>query len=210
MMNRLFFACRACGHEDSVFLPKDQAQLSCSKCGTPFPGVRVETVRGFVYILSNPCMPGLIKIGMTENDVFQRAAELSASTGVPQPYAVEAYTACQDPRQSESALHALFETKRKPNREFFEIQLREALLALCEVGGKPPDFLSERARTHFSPAPSIPLPNKGGGSSRTKKEWTGSFIKVRADCHRCVRSYWVDRRAGQLACETCGGPLSYP
>ena len=87
MMNRLFFACRACGHEDSIFLPKDQAQLSCSKCGTPFPGVRVETVHGFVCILSNLCMPGLIKIGMTENDVFQRAAELSASTGVPEPYA---------------------------------------------------------------------------------------------------------------------------
>jgi len=191
-------------------MPKDQVQLSCSKCGTPFPGIRVETVHGFVYILSNSSMPGLIKIGMTENDVFQRAAELSASTGVPEPYAVEAYTACQDPRKSESALHALFETKRKPNREFFETQLDDALLALREVGGRPPDFLSERAKTYFTPAPSIPSPNKEAGRSRTKREWTGSFLKVRADCHRCVRSYWVDRRAGKLACEACGAPLSYP
>ena len=210
MMNRLLFACRACGHEDSVFLPTDHAQLSCSECGTPFPGVRVETVRGFVYILSNPCMPGLIKIGMTENDVFQRAAELSASTGVPEPYAVEAYTACQDPRKSESALHALFESKRKPNREFFETQLRDALVALCKVGARPPDFLSERAKSHFSPAVSIPALNKEEGQSRKKGKWTGSFVKVRADCRQCVRSFWVDRRAGPLVCEVCGTPLSYP
>jgi ribosomal protein S27E len=210
MMNLLFFACRACGHEDSVFLPKDQPQLSCSKCGTPFPGVRVETVHGFVYILSNESMPGLIKIGMTENDVFQRAAELSKSTGVPEPYTVEAYAACQDPRQSESALHALFEKKRKPSREFFEIQLGDALRALREVAGRSPDFLSERAKTHLTPAPSIPAANIERGRSRTKREWTGSFVKVRADCHRCVRSYWVDRRAGPLACKACGAPLSYP
>jgi ribosomal protein S27E len=209
-MNFLFLACRACGNEDSVLMPKDQAQLSCSRCGTPFPGVRIETVHGFVYILSNPCMPGLIKIGMTENDVFQRAAELSKSTGVPEPYVVEAYTASQDPRQSESALHSLFEKKRKPNREFFELPLGDALVALREVGGRLPDFLSERARTHFTPAPSIPVPNKEAGQSRTKREWTGSFVKVRADCHCCVQSFWVDSRAKPSTCETCGTPLSYP
>jgi hypothetical protein len=170
----------------------------------------METLYGYIYILSNPCMPGLVKIGMTENDVFQRAAELSSSTGVPEPYAVEAYTACADPRKSESALHALFEKKRKPNREFFEIELGDALLGLREVGGRFPDFLSERAKTHFAPAPSIPVPNKETGQSRKKGKWTGSFIKVRADCKRCVRTYWVDRRAGPLACETCGTPLSYP
>ena len=223
MMNLLFLTCRACEHEDSVVLPKVQVMLSCTSCGAPFSGVRSETLNGFVYILSNRSMPGLLKIGMTANDVVQRAAELSASTGVPEPYVVEAYTACQDPKQTEAALHALFEPKRKPSREFFEVQLGEAVVALRKEAGRLPDFLSETARTHFSVAPTMPVLNEDKGRvaptmpalnedrgrPRVKKNWERSFIKVRADCPRCGRSYSVDYRAASSACESCGAPLSF-
>jgi DNA-directed RNA polymerase subunit RPC12/RpoP len=208
MMNRLALTCSACGQEDSVLLPKDKASLSCSRCGASFPGLRMEVVRGFVYILSNASMPGLLKIGMTENDVFERAAELSASTGVPEPYKVEAYTACPDPRQCEASLHAVFESKRKPSREFFELELVDAIAALRKVGGRSPDFLSDRARTCCFPDPPI-APSRVSAPPRAKKEWKGSFVKVLANCTRCGRSYSVDYRARALVCDTCGSPLSY-
>lgn len=44
-------------------------------------------VPGYVYILINPSMPGLIKIGRTLRDARTRARELS-STGVPTPFQV--------------------------------------------------------------------------------------------------------------------------
>lgn len=43
---------------------------------------------GFVYILSNPSMPGLYKIGLTTVRVRQRIDELN-TTGVPTPFAAE-------------------------------------------------------------------------------------------------------------------------
>lgn len=43
---------------------------------------------GFVYVLSNPTMPGLIKIGMTDRLITKRVGELQ-STGVALPFEIE-------------------------------------------------------------------------------------------------------------------------
>ena len=42
---------------------------------------------GFVYILTNECMPGLVKIGSTQQDPVERARTLS-NTSVPFPFNV--------------------------------------------------------------------------------------------------------------------------
>ncbi len=44
-----------------------------------------------VYVLTNPTMPGLIKIGRTTN-LEQRVKSLSSDTGVPLPF--EVFYAC--------------------------------------------------------------------------------------------------------------------
>ncbi len=44
---------------------------------------------GYVYVLMNSSMRGLVKIGKTEREPEERAKELSASTGVPTPFMVE-------------------------------------------------------------------------------------------------------------------------
>ena len=45
---------------------------------------------GFVYIMSNPAFPGLLKIGRSRKDpTIDRVNELSLSVGVPQPFKVE-------------------------------------------------------------------------------------------------------------------------
>ena len=43
---------------------------------------------GYVYILTNPALPGLLKIGKTTRTPQLRAAELSKPTGVPRPFEV--------------------------------------------------------------------------------------------------------------------------
>ena len=84
---------------------------------------------GIVYLLTNPVMPGLVKIGMTtREDMDARMRELY-STGVPVPF--ECQFACRvkktDCAKIEKALHTAFEPQRiNANREFFRINVNQA------------------------------------------------------------------------------------
>ena len=84
---------------------------------------------GIVYLLTNPVMPGLVKIGMTaQKDIEKRMRELY-TTGVPVPF--ESQFACKvkkgDCGKIEKALHTAFAPQRvNANREFFRIQVEQA------------------------------------------------------------------------------------
>lgn len=100
-----------------------------------------ETInsKGWIYILSNPCMPGLLKIGMTTTSPHIRAKELSSATGVPEKFVVEGAYFSDDPRGDESAIHAALSTHRiNDSREFFKCSLAVAdeicrSYCLCDV-----------------------------------------------------------------------------
>lgn len=84
---------------------------------------------GIVYLLTNPVMPGLVKIGMTaQEDIDKRMKELY-TTGVPVPF--ECQYACRvqkdDCAKIEKALHTAFAPNRiNASREFFRIQVEQA------------------------------------------------------------------------------------
>lgn len=88
---------------------------------------------GIVYLLTNPVMPGLVKIGMTaQEDVDKRMKELY-TTGVPVPF--ECKFACKvkkcDCLKIEKALHKAFDPQRvNQNREFFRINVEQAQVIL--------------------------------------------------------------------------------
>ena len=77
---------------------------------------------GFVYILTNESMPGLIKIGLTDqNDVESRIRGLD-TTGVALPFQCYYAAKVEDNRRVERALHTAFSDFRlRPNREFFRL-----------------------------------------------------------------------------------------
>ena len=73
---------------------------------------------GIVYLLTNPVMPGLVKIGMTtQEDIDKRMKELY-TTGVPVPF--ECQFACKvkkgDCAKIEKALHTAFAPTIPPYR----------------------------------------------------------------------------------------------
>lgn len=85
---------------------------------------------GFVYLLTNPSMPGLVKIGMTQREELDQRLRELYTTGVPLPF--ECAYACKVPqfrcRDIEEALHIAFEPSRvNPNREFFRINPNQAI-----------------------------------------------------------------------------------
>ena len=88
--------------------------------------------KGFIYILSNPSMPGLIKIGKTTREVEGRANELY-QTGVPVPFVVEYSLYTPDCDYVEREVHSALEKYRvAENREFFVATLKEAIDAVEE------------------------------------------------------------------------------
>ena len=84
---------------------------------------------GIVYLLTNPCMPGLVKIGMTKQEDLDKRMKELYTTGVPVPF--ECQFACKvnnkDCAKIEKALHTAFDPQRvNKNREFFKINVEQA------------------------------------------------------------------------------------
>lgn len=85
---------------------------------------------GYIYCFSNPSMPGILKVGMTERTPEARLSEANASDTwrPPTPYKIEFAKKVSNPSQKEKTLHILMEqyTERiHPRREFFRISLEE-------------------------------------------------------------------------------------
>ena len=88
---------------------------------------------GIVYVLTNPAMPGIVKIGKTtRGSVDARLSELY-STGVPVPFECSFAGKVTDEAKVERAFHLAFGPYRiNPKREFFEIEPEQAI-ALLEL-----------------------------------------------------------------------------
>ena len=85
----------------------------------------MDTV-GYLYCLTNPSMPGLVKIGMTLDNPESRAAELSGPTAVPAPFEVAISKRIVNPMAKEAAVHDLLSElgfRYNNRREFFTCSL---------------------------------------------------------------------------------------
>ena len=84
-----------------------------------------------VYVLTNPAMPGLVKIGKTSQLETEARMRQLYGTGVPVPF--DCAFACQvkDAHEVEKALHFAFgNTRVNPNREFFKIEAERVISVL--------------------------------------------------------------------------------
>lgn len=98
---------------------------------------------GFTYVLSNPAMPGILKVGCTTGTAEKRAAELSSASGVPQRYRIErTFPVYLNPGTVEKKIHSALDTCRlNDNREFFRISVEDAVLRIQAVLDGKFDFL---------------------------------------------------------------------
>jgi hypothetical protein len=81
----------------------------------------------YLYLLSNPSMPGLLKIGMTTVHPDDRMQQLF-STGVPEQFVLEYCVMVPDAALAERQSHtALMSYRFRNNREFFKITVVEAI-----------------------------------------------------------------------------------
>ena len=125
-----------------------------------------ETGEGTVYVLTNPAMPDLVKIGTTGGDMATRLADLYKATGVPARFECALAVRVRNAAAVEKALHAAFDDRRvNPDREFFGIAPEQAtaILEAIQLEDVTPDAGGEdeadQART--PPRPPFTFPGLG-------------------------------------------------
>ena len=92
-----------------------------------------------VYVLTNPAMPGLVKIGMTDRDDVQNRMKDLYTTGVPLPFECVIAREIEDRQaaETETALHTAFGPNRvNDSREFFEIDPEQVQALLRVMPGR--------------------------------------------------------------------------
>lgn len=91
---------------------------------------------GIIYVLVNPSMPGVVKVGKTTNEATARAAQLSSGTGVPARFEVFKQYLVKDCHEAERYAHSLLEKtfgRPNPSREFFEGSPEEVTAVLDDA-----------------------------------------------------------------------------
>lgn len=87
---------------------------------------------GYIYAVSNPAFPGLLKIGMTRGAPEQRCRELSMQ--LPTPCALEFAVAVKKTRAAESAVHReLMSVRVNPKREWFKVDVQFAAKIMARI-----------------------------------------------------------------------------
>ena len=91
----------------------------------------------WVYVLTNPTMPGLCKIGYTKKPPEERVKEVSRGTGVPMPFEIAWAFKCFDGDILEREVHKYLDGYRENvDREFFRIPLEEAKQTIKILGAR--------------------------------------------------------------------------
>lgn len=93
-------------------------------------------MKGWVYVITNRAMPGLVKVGYSSKDPELRAAELN-HTGAPYPYLVEYEALVEEPFSIEQRTHRSLSHLHEGERyqkgvgvEWFNCSVEEAISAI--------------------------------------------------------------------------------
>jgi hypothetical protein len=90
--------------------------------------------KGYVYIIINISMPGLVKVGKSTRSPEIRATELSQASGVPHSFQIVYQTLVDNCDLAEKEVHRFLNAFREnSNREFFRIPVNRAIDVLRKV-----------------------------------------------------------------------------
>src|SRR5947207_4857136 len=100
-------------------------------------------MRGYIYVLVNSSLPGLVKVGKTTRLPSERVQELSGATGVPTPFIVAFEQIFEDCDAAEACVHAALERqglRQSNNREFFRASAAEVIRVILTTAENEQSF----------------------------------------------------------------------
>lgn len=212
---KISVTCPGCGAECCEIVPEvsDAGQMRCGACGGRAL-CRLRALKGYVYVLSNPRMPGLVKVGCSTRPVDERIAELNSATGVPAPFVVEAYFASSTPEEHEAEVHRRLAERRIKGREFFEADAMEVVRTVQAVIQTRPHFQRQPSSTPPMDASSA-LSGGTGTDIPQRAEFRNILSAVsmtgsRWSCGLCKHEWVRIRRTSAESCPLCGGTSIVP
>jgi len=173
--------CRGCGKECRATISDgtSSAKFKCASCGQTL--LEARSVSGYVYVLSHPKMPGLLKVGFTKRPVAQEIQELNWVSGLPERFVLEASFESSSPEKHTAEIHKRLAGRRVQGMEYFELSLEAALLVAQDV--IPLDMLDEPRGPEFF------VPDPGGLSVPSSRLWSCGLCKnewrAEGTPHRC-------------------------
>ena len=116
--------------------------------------------KGYVYLLTNEAMPGLVKIGFTNGRVEERMDQLF-TTGVPRRFDCFFAVKVEDARGVEAKIHHALDFFRQPDREFFKIapERVRSLMQLPDHEVYVPNGATQSSEEQLEDRPNLPRLN---------------------------------------------------
>lgn len=128
-------------------------------------------MRGWIYVMSNPAMPGMVKVGFSGQDPLKRAKELDG-TGTPLSFVVEYDVLVLHAHALEQRIHKrLSRVRQRDSREWFGCSVAAAIAAVrAEAGSK----LMTETRHRGSLAPSVARTMLASWDAALFKRWNAA------------------------------------
>lgn len=149
----------------------------------------------YIYLLTNPFMPGLVKIGKTTTHPNQRKDELQ-TTGVPGKFEIECAFVVDDCTRRERVIHQALAKYRIPKREFFQIEVDAALRVILPLLGS--FTVHEAKSTHRIEEIDLKL-REQEERERLKREERERYTRLKAETERNARQAFLIRKAEREA-----------
>jgi hypothetical protein len=138
----------------------------------------MDGTSGYVYVMINSSLTGIVKIGKTQNSPEERAKELSSATGVPAPFFVAYSAYFADCSAAEIFVHRLLGNNRLANnREFFRVSVQLAIAAVREAEGTLGTISPDAARPERMGDTTTDNSNMWDGFSQRPQEVQDTLLK---------------------------------
>lgn len=145
--------CTKCSKSKKIECVVPQStSLKCDNCGHII--LEAKLIKGYIYILSNPAMPNVVKVGFTTRKVEERVAELNLPTSIPTPFNIDAYFTSENPQEDEKIVHKQLDQYRiVGNREFFQISPDEAENVISQTLNREASYVNPEPVRYVEPTP---------------------------------------------------------
>ena len=114
-------------NKDTFFTLTPDSEDKTMECvhywvGKQYFNAKLSFNEGYIYILENKGMPGILKIGFTEKAPIERVKEINSGTGVITTWYIANTFACKSPKNIEILVHQQLK-QYNVNKEGFGVTL---------------------------------------------------------------------------------------